>query len=378
MTGGGSGGHIVPLLSLARALKQTSPSCRVIYIGQKGERLANHLKERYQVFDAVYYVSAGKFRRYHGESWLSHMIDLPTLALNTRDFFRVLAGTIQSRRHLKKIKPDAVFSKGGFVAVPVGIAAARLKIPIVTHDSDAVPGLANRIVGRYASVRTSGMPMQDKVLFTGTPIDERIKPVNDERQAAFKKELGIPGDAVVLLVGGAGLGARDINNKVLAIAPRLLETFSQLFIIHIAGLKHAAAVAQQYQNTAAGQADRVRVLEFTPDFYKYTGAADLIISRAGATTIAELAVQGKAVLVIPAPHLTAGHQLKNAAELEKAKAAQVVNNDAVPDQLFEVVKQLLAHKTKRSTLANNLAKLAKPNASSELAGIILKVANRQI
>lgn len=367
----------MPLLSLAHALKKASKSCRVVYIGQKNERLSDHLKDQYKVFDEIYYIPAGKLRRYHGESLLAHLVDLRTLALNSRDFFRVLAGTVFAKRYLKQIRPDVVFSKGGFVAVPVGIAAARLKIPIVTHDSDTVPGLANRIVGRYASLRTSGMPTNTNSRFVGIPINETIKPVDGKAQAGFKKEIGVPDDSLILLIGGAGLGARDMNDKVLAIADRLFRSFGNLFIIHIAGYKHTASVNAGYQKAAPDSLGRVKVIDFTPEFYKYTGAADLIVTRAGATTIAELAVQGKAVILIPAPHLAAGHQLKNATEVQKAKAALVVNNDAKPDRLFDAINQVLTDKNKKRELAANLAKLAHPAAANKLARILLDAASQK-
>ena len=178
----------MPLLSLARALKKTSKGCRVVFIGLKGETLAGDLKDRYRVFDEVFSVPSGKFRRYHGESLLSHLVDFRTLLLNARDFFRVLAGIGYARKILKRTKPDVVLSKGGFVAVPVGLAAATLRIPVVTHDSDTVPGLANRIVGRFAKAYATGMPEKyyqypvQRTHYVGIPIDERIKPVTKELQ----------------------------------------------------------------------------------------------------------------------------------------------------------------------------------------------------
>lgn len=373
----------MPLLSLAHALKKASPDCRVVYIGLKGEALAEDLKARFRIFDAVYYVSAGKFRRYHNESLLAHLSDLRTLGQNFGDFFRVLAGIGYARKYLRRIKPDVLFSKGGFVAVPVGIAANTLRIPIVTHDSDTVPGLANRIVGRFAKIHTTGMPAthykypKESTYYVGIPIDERIKPVSQKLQSGFKKELGLPTDSLVLLVGGAGLGARDVNDKVIATAPSLLERFGNLWIIHIAGQKHQTQVAAAYAATAPTELKRIQVLGFSADFYKYTAAADLIITRAGATTIAELAAQRKAVILIPAPHLTGGHQLKNAEELVRNEAALVVANEAEPEDLRKVITELLEDRSKRQKLADNLGGLAKTDAADKLAELILRVAGQK-
>ncbi|HEY5550061.1 MAG TPA: glycosyltransferase [Candidatus Saccharimonadales bacterium] len=373
----------MPLLSLGHALKKASKDCRVVYIGLKDEALAETLKARFRIFDAVYYVPAGKFRRYHGESLLAHLTDLRTLALNARDFFRVLAGIGYAKKYLKQINPDVVLSKGGFVAVPVGVAAKLLKIPIVTHDSDTVPGLANRIVGRFAAVRATGMPAsyykhhKGSIHYFGIPLDERIKPVNQAMQVNFKKGLKIPTDSLVLLIGGSGLGARDVNNKVLAVAADILKLFPRLYIVHAAGQKHQEQVEKSYR-TIGVDSKRVKVLGFTPDFYKYSGAADLIVSRAGATTIAELAAQKKAVILIPAAHLTGGHQLKNATELAKNQAVLVVDNDSPADELLAVVSQILEDEPARRKLADNLGALAKPDAADKLAELLLKVAHRQI
>ncbi len=383
MTGGGSGGHIMPLLSLAHALKKSSPGCRVVYIGQKGETLSDSLKDRFTVFEQVFSIPAGKFRRYHGESLLAHLTDIRTISLNIRDFFRVLSGTGYSLKYLKRLNPDVVFSKGGYVAVPAGIAARFLGIPIVTHDSDTVPGLANRIIGRFATVHATGMPTgrykypAQSTHYVGIPLDERIKPVTESMQTSFKKQLGLPADSLVLLVGGAGLGARDVNNKVLAIAPALLQQFSNLQLIHISGHKHEKPMQTGYEAAVSAAIDRVRVIGFSDEFYKYTGAADLVISRAGATTIAELAAQRKPVILIPAPHLTGGHQLKNAEELAKNQAALVVANDAPPDKLLQTVAKTLSDGSLRQKLADNLGRVAKIDAADKLAELLLAVANKK-
>lgn len=373
----------MPLLSLAHALRKSSKDCRIVYIGLKGEGLANDLKARFSVFDEVYSVPAGKFRRYHGESLLSQMADLKTLAFNVRDFFRLLAGIGYARRLLKRLKPDVVFSKGGFVAVPVGLAASTLKIPIVTHDSDTVPGLANRIVGRFARLHTTGMQggsysyPKETVHYVGIPIDERIKPVTKQAQQNYKKQLGLPADALVLLIGGAGLGARDVNNKLLTIAPKLMERFGNLHILHIAGQKHAEQLTVAYKEGLPRDIGRIEVVGFTPEFYKYSGAADLVITRAGATTIAELAAQRKAVILIPAPHLTGGHQLKNAQELEKQQAASVVANEAAPEELYKVIETTLDDEHRRQQLADKLGATAKADAADKLAGLLLQAAERK-
>lgn len=339
------------------------------------------LQRRLAVFDEVKYIPAGKFRRYHDQGVLAHVLDVRSFVLNVRDLGRFLAGIGKAWRILKHIRPAVVLSKGGFVAVPVGIAAYLCRIPIVTHDSDAAAGLANRIVGRFAIIHATGLPAEnydyppESIHYVGVPVDERIKPVTSAIQANFKKELDIEPELPVLLVGGAGHGARDVNNMVLEIAPKLLEKFPKLQIIHLSGKRHRTALAGRYQQQLGDLSTRVRVIGFTADFYKYTGAADLIITRAGATTIAELAAQRKAVILIPAPQLTGGHQLKNAQILKKQKAVETVaNNDH--KQLLNVAVGLLSEPPKRRALADRLGLMAKPDAARRLAELLLKVAKQ--
>jgi UDP-N-acetylglucosamine--N-acetylmuramyl-(pentapeptide) pyrophosphoryl-undecaprenol N-acetylglucosamine transferase len=378
LTGGGSGGHITPLLSLAHALKKASPNSRLVYIAWKGDKLEN-LGERIKVFDHVFYISAGKLRRYHKESWLRQLIDIKTLFLNSRDFFRVIAGTAAARRLLKKIKPDVVFLKGGFVGVPVAIAARKLSVPIVTHDSDAIGGMANKIAGRWAAVHTTGMPPsyynypKGTVEQVGIPIDERIKEVTPSAQAKYKEALGLPEDSLVLLVAGGGLGSQRLNKLILSIAPALLENYPTLHLIHFSGPNNLKDINRRYADFSQEQTKRITVVGFSDEFYKYSGAADLIITRAGATTLAEFAAQAKACIVVPSPFLTGGHQLKNAEELKKAKAIKVVFEDDRPEKLQELVKELLDNHHKRTELAKRLNATFMPDASKRLSKILLGI-----
>ena len=381
MAGGGSGGHITPLLSLARELKKQAPTCRIVYVGPKGD-MTETLSARYGVFDEVRYIPAGKFRRYHGESFISHLLDIKSLLLNVRDFFKVLAGIFSARRLLKKLKPDVVFSKGSFVAVPVGVATHLAKIPIVTHDSDVVPGLANRIVGRWATFHATGQPAElysypkSKTVYTGIPIDERLSPITGSRKRELKKQIGLPARADLLMIAGGSLGAASINDKFIKIMSRLLANYPNLHVIHIAGIANEAKVKSQYQLDPA-DASRLTILGFSNDYYKYASAADLIVSRGGATALAEFALLAKAVLLIPAEHLASGHQLANAQRLIQAGAVTVLSDEATPDELYRCLNELLDDPGQRRALAAKLAASAQPRAAVKLAEVILQAAKLQ-
>lgn len=383
MTGGGSGGHITPLLSLARELKRQSPDCQITYIGHKGDKF-DTFAEKGRVFDFMAFIKAGKFRRYHDSRFAAGVFNPKTLVLNIRDFFRFPLSILEARRILKKIRPGVVFSKGGFVSVPVCAAAKLQGIPIVTHDSDTVSGLANRIVSRWAKVHATGMPAEyydypkNSLRYVGIPIEGRIKQVSPKIQVQAKAELGLPKDSSVLVVSGGGNGSRQLNNLVLSIAKELLENNLTLHIIHSTGQKHEADVKRGYDAVLPkGERSRVKAVGFSIDFYVPIAAADLIIARAGATTLAEMAASGKATIIIPSPFLAGGHQLKNAEALAKRDAAVVLAENVQPDELLAVVQELLADDRRRFELARNFYGTAKLDASTELAQIILGMTGQE-
>jgi UDP-N-acetylglucosamine--N-acetylmuramyl-(pentapeptide) pyrophosphoryl-undecaprenol N-acetylglucosamine transferase len=384
LTGGGSGGHITPIQAVAAELKRLQPDSRLIYIGQTGDGLSD-IPAADPHIDEVYTIRAGKFRRYHGEGW-KQLLDVSTMVKNIRDAFYVLIGLVQSRRLLKRLQPNIIFIKGGFVGVPVGLAAASLRLPFVTHDSDALPGLANRIIARWARIHAVALPAEvytyprDKTVTTGIPLQADFVPVTATLQQQYRSELDIPTDAKLLFVIGGGLGAERINSAVAEAVPHLLHEFPNLYVLHGVGRLHESAMQARYDEQLAGAArSRVRTFGYLKDVYRYSGAADIIITRAGATNLAEFALQGKACIVIPSAVLAGGHQLKNAQYLESQQAALIINETdltADPNRLAKQASELLRDTTLRAALSREFAKFAKPDATRMLAQLLLKEAER--
>ena len=382
VTGGGSGGHITPILAVAAELKQLRPDAHIVYIGQKGDGLGD-IPAADPNIDEVYAVRAGKFRRYHGEG-LKQLLDIKTLVLNVRDAFYVLAGIWQSRRLLKRLHPEVIFIKGGFVGVPVGIAASRLHIPFVTHDSDAIPGLANRIIGRWAALHAVAMPKEiypyaaDKTVTTGIPLQAGFRPVTAAMQAQYKEELGLKIDDKLLFIIGGGLGAHRVNMAVAEIVPELLQQIPNLQVVHGVGRANEAAMQKLYMTSlSTAEQSRVVVKGYLSDVYRYSGASDVIITRAGATNLAEFAQQGKACIVVPNPLLTGGHQIKNAVYLQEQEACVVVSEadlQADPGRLGGEVQRLLEDQSLREQLGKNFAKFAQPDAAHHLSMLLLEQA----
>ena len=294
----------------------------------------------------------------------------------------VVVGFFQSWLLLRRIHPDSLFIKGGFVGVPVGLAAAMHKIPFITHDSDAMPGLANRIIGRWAAVHAVALPQEvykyppQKTVTVGVPIHANYQPVTPEIQVKFRREIGLGEYNQVVLITGGGLGARRLNTAAAAIVPGLLKDYTRLAIVHTVGRGNEAVMHQTYeQELSPADLKRVTIEGYLTDLYKYSAASDVIIARAGATNLAEFAVQGKACVIVPNPLLTGGHQLKNAAYLAEHQAIEIVTEQDTlrhNGKLDTVVRNILDSQSLRGTLSQNLSTFAQPNAAARLAELLLK------
>lgn len=383
LTGGGSGGHITPLLAVAAELKQSNPGIRTIYIGQRGDSL-HDIASGHASIDEICLVSAGKFRRYHGTG-LRQVFDIKTILLNVRDMVRVVRGFFESYTLLRKLRPQVVFIKGGFVGVPVGLASALLRIPYITHDSDALPGLANRIVARWAVAHAVALPTEiytqypaDKTFTVGVPIARTYQFVDTVTQDSFRRRIGFDDYEQVVTVAGGGLGARRVNDAIVAIAPLLLARYPALGLIHQAGRANEVVLGKEYDRILTSeQRKRVHVKGFVTNMYEYTAAADVVIARAGGTNLAELEAQGKACIVIPNPYLTGGHQLVNAAVLHDVKAIELVREEDIretPSALLDVTTRLLDDATYRQELSINLHTFARTDSAAELADLLVNFA----
>jgi len=329
---------------------------------------------------AVKRIHAGKFRRYHRVSFLRQIADVPTLLKNIRDLFLTFAGFCQSLVLLLRFKPDVVFTKGGFVCVPLGLAAKLLHIPLVIHDSDAHPGLANRILSRWAAIIATGSPVEhypypkEKTHYVGIPVDAAFAPVDEKRRLELKAHLGFHDlKKPLVVVTGGGLGARIINNAIAYIAPQLVE---RACIYHVTG----TAAFNDVVRHAPEHIDYQIVPFVSTGMADVLGAADIVVSRVGATTMQELAALGKAVIMIPGVYFAGGHQLKNAKIYEDAHAALTVDEEALeknPLVLSKAINQLLDNPAERTKLGHALTAFARPDAAVDMAALIVQAATAQ-
>lgn len=385
MTGGGSGGHITPILAVAHEIKQTDPSVEIIYVGQKGDSLGD-LPSQDPNIDRVETVRAGKLRRYHGEG-IAQLLDVPTMLKNIRDVWWTIAGIFQSIALLGRLKPSVVFIKGGFVGVPVGLAAAFWRIPYITHDSDAIPGLANRIIAPWARLHAVALPKevyaypQQKTLSVGVPISREYHPVSEAEKQSLREQLGLTSFGKIILITGGGLGAQRINNAVLSCVSDLLERYPDLALIHLAGRVNEQALRAEYaKRVGPKDSSRVIVKGFAHNLYHYSAVADLVITRAGGTSMAEFAAQAKACIVIPNPLLTGGHQLKNAKVLADRKAIRMVDERVLqedPGALMPPLVELLDNPQKAKQLGTQLGNIEHSDAAHRLAMVLLDSNNHK-
>jgi UDP-N-acetylglucosamine--N-acetylmuramyl-(pentapeptide) pyrophosphoryl-undecaprenol N-acetylglucosamine transferase len=268
--------------------------------------------------------------------------------------------------------------------VPVCLGGHLAGVPYITHDSDPVPSLANRIIARWAALHAVALPKEiypypaDKTVTTGIPLSRNFVPVTPSLQKQYRQTVKVPETAKMLFIIGGGQGSRLVNQAISDILPHLLRELPKLYVVQVAGEANLAEMARIYdKKLSKAEQGRVRLLGFTDEVYKYSGAADVIVCRAGATNLAEFAVQGKACVVIPSSFLAAGHQLENARYLAEQNAAVVIGEKELStdaNRLAKQLSQLLSNSDRRVDLGRNLARFAKTDAAAEIAGLIIKQA----
>lgn len=321
LTGGGTAGHVTPNIALIPALKEAGFD--IYYIGSY-EGIEKTLIEAEKI--PYFGISSGKLRRY---------FDLK----NFTDPFRVLKGFSEAKTLLKNIKPDVVFSKGGFVTVPVVRASGGLKIPVVCHESDMTPGLANKLSFPSATKicctfeeTLSHLP-KDKGIVTGSPIRAGLFKGNISKALSFT---GLHGDKPVLLVIGGSLGAMAINETIRNILPSLLKEFD---VVHICGKGKLA----EELNDVEGYRQYEYVKAELRDLF---ALSDIVVSRAGSNAICELLALNKPNLLIPlSAKASRGDQILNARSFEKKGYSIVLEEEHMTDaSLLQTIRNLYANK----------------------------------
>lgn len=347
LTGGGTAGHVTPNLALMPKLKEHGFD--VFYIGSY-DGIEKSLIE--PTGTPYLGISSGKLRRYH--DWK-----------NFTDPFRVLKGIREAKQIMRNEKPSIIFSKGGFVSVPVSIAARRLRIPLIIHESDCTPGLANKLAFPFANKVCCNFPETVKYLpkgkgvYTGSPIREELLSGDKERGA---KITGFTTDKPTILVIGGSTGSVAINNAVRNIVPKLTEKFQ---VIHVCG---EANVDPEFNNIPnyfqIGYAN-----EELKDFF---ALADMAVSRAGANTICEFLALRKPSILIPLPAASSrGDQILNAESFERQGFAKMLKQEDMTDE--RLLNDINALFDNREKYVEAMAKSPASNAVDTILNMILEL-----
>ncbi|WP_022777368.1 undecaprenyldiphospho-muramoylpentapeptide beta-N-acetylglucosaminyltransferase [Butyrivibrio sp. AE3009] len=344
LTGGGSAGHVTPNIALIPALKKAG--YEIFYIGSYNG-IEKKLIEDYNI--PYFGIATGKLRRYFDPK-------------NFSDPFRVLKGFTEAVKLLRKIHPDVVFSKGGFVSVPVVRAAGFLKIPYIVHESDMTPGLANKLSMTGAKKICCNFPETmrvlpaDKAVLTGTPIREELGMGSKEEG---KKFCGFTDDKPVLMVIGGSLGAQSVNETVRYALPRLLPQFN---VVHICG--------KEKMDNLKLSVPGYKQFEYVKNELKDIFAmADIVVSRAGANSICELLALKKPNILIPlSTKASRGDQMLNARSFEQQGFSLVIDNDDLDeDILVETIQDLFENREK---YIENMSKSNLHSATNTIVQII--------
>lgn len=364
LTGGGTGGHVFPLIAVAEALRGQYDDVEFLYIGTKsqmGDVAESAMKEE---GIETKNISTGKMRRYFSFQYFI-------------DFIRIPFGVIQSMIHLFTFMPNAVFSKGGYAAFPVVIAAWIYRIPVMTHDSDSVPGWANRVCGKFSRYVAISFPKSEKyflkrkTVLTGNPIRSSI--VNGNRERGYER-WGFTESRPTLMVFGGSQGARAINDALIKILPEISKIVQ---ILHVTGRdNYNRAVKLAAESGFKSGRHRYFAVPFLDreEMADAYAAADIIVSRSGANSITEIAATKNVAIFVPIARSANNHQYMNAYEMAKVGGALVMEESNLGEHLFiEKLEELIRSRTLRTQFQENIQKFYHPDAAEKIATGIVKM-----
>lgn len=367
LTGGGTGGHVFPLIAVERRLRKIAEENGEIlesyYVGP------DHFAREEMAREGIRFsgVLAGKFRRYFS-------------LLTLRDLLIIPVGIIQALFKVWLVMPDVIFSKGGYGSVPVVFAGWLYRIPIISHESDTVVGLANRFNMGFSTRIAVGWPQaleglyKNRTTFTGNPVREEIIAGNKKEAIAALK---LDGSRKIIMALGGSQGSSALNDVLLDVLKELLDVYE---VIHQAGDKNFKGVAAEADAVMAkGQEKYYHLYGFLgeKELTLALAAADLVISRAGATSVAEIAAAGKPSILVPLPDSAGGHQVLNAYSYARLGASVVLEQDNLTPNLFlEKIRYLFSREDLLTTMSERAKTFYKPEAARVIAEELWKLGTK--
>ncbi len=353
IAGGGTGGHVIPALAIARELRD-SHGAEVRFVGTARGLETKLVPEAGFPLELI---KVGQLKNVRLATRARTLLDLPL-------------GLLRCVALLRSFRPDVVVGVGGYASGPAMMAAILLRVPTLAFEPNAVPGLANRLVGKWVSAAAVNLEETrryfNRAKVTGTPV----------RPEFFAIEPKAVESRMRLLVFGASQGARVLNETMPKIMERLLAAVPNLDVVHQTGARHAESTVAAYERLGIGFG-RLRVTPYLDDMARQFAEADLIVCRSGASSVAEVAAAGRAAVLVPFPQAADDHQRKNAEAFVAAGAAElIVEADLTEERLFGMLRLLLGDDPRRMEMGREARTLAHPNAVREIASMVAELARR--
>ena len=360
ISGGGTGGHIFPAVSIANAIREKQPDAEILFVGAEGRM------EMQRVPAAGYEIKGlpvAGFDRKH-------------LWRNVSVVIKLLRSRIMARRIIKAFRPMVAVGVGGYASGPTLDVAGKMGIPTLLQEQNSYAGVTNKLLAKKARricVAYDGMERffpADRILFTGNPVRQNLLHITLTRQEAAQRMGLDPAKRTVLNVGGS-LGARSMNESVLQ-QLELIRQQTDVQFVWQTGKYYSEAIAQQLKERTCPP--NLHVMDFISDMAVAYAAADLVVSRAGAGSISEFCLLGKPVILVPSPNVAEDHQTKNAMALVQKDAALYVPDAEAPDNLLPTAISTVKNSKKLQALSQNILRLAHPNAASDIADEVIRLA----
>ena len=364
ISGGGTGGHIFPALSIADAIKAKHPDAKILFVG------ADNRMEMQRVPDAGYEIVGLPIAGF----------DRKNLLKNIKVLWKIFKSQRMAKKIIKKFAPQAAVGVGGYASGPTLKMAASMGIPTLIQEQNSYAGVTNKILSKSARmicVAYDGMERffpKEKIILTGNPVRKNLLEMRGDRKEAMEK-MGLDEKKKCVLIVGGSLGARSINEGIIANIEKIRANSDIQFIWQTGKLYFEE---MKKRADELGKPANLTVTDFVSDMASALSAADVVVSRAGAGSISEFALIGKAVILVPSPNVSEDHQTKNAMALVDKDAAIYVADANVKEELIEKTIETVNDTMKIALLEANILKMGKPNAASEIADEVLKLADTYI
>lgn len=360
ISGGGTGGHIFPAVSIANEIKAKRPDAKILFVGAEGRM------EMQRVPAAGYPIKGLPIAGFNRKNLLKN---IPVL-------FKILESRRMARRILRDFRPQVAVGVGGYASGPTLNVAESMGIPTLLQEQNSYAGVTNKLLAKKARkicVAYDGMSRffpADKILFTGNPVRQNLLEGTVQKDDAVRSFGLVPGKRTILVIGGS-LGARTLNESILGNLP-LVKQQNNVQFVWQTGKYYSNTIKEELDRR--GCPDNLKVMDFIADMKQAYAAADLVISRAGAGSISEFCLLGKPVILVPSPNVAEDHQTKNALALVQKNAALYVPDAEARRSLLPLAINTVADHEKLETLSRNIIQLARPNAASDIADEVIKLA----